>query len=159
MALVFTGAELTPPNHFYLAGTRVAGYEYFWNPEEVLTPADGRAPQWLTDERGYSCYLLSFMIAAAIPGERRAFERMLTAVGQGTPLSSSTLSELHQTLSEFTDRYREFARALRLSPRFHQIRVDFPEEIPPMPEPARLSTEEVRALMGKLCAKLQNCRN
>jgi hypothetical protein len=131
----------------------------FWNPEEILTPTDGGAARWLTDERGYSCYLLSFMIASAVPQERLALERMLTAVGQGTPLSAATSSELHQTLREFTDRYREFARALRLSPRFHQVREEFPEEIPTMPEPAPVSAGEVRALMEKLCAKLQNCRD
>lgn len=158
MTMVFTGAELTPPNHFYLSGTRVVGYQSFWNPEEVLTPADGRASQWLTDERGYSCYLLSFMIASAIPEERLALERMLTAVGRGTPLNTATLSELHQTLPEFTDRYREFSRALRLSPRFHEVREEFSEPIPVMPEASALSAGQVRALMEKLCAKLQNCR-
>jgi len=159
MTMVFTGAELTPPNHFYLAGTRVVGYQSFWNPEEVLTPADGRASQWLTDERGYSCYLLSFMIAAATPEERVALERMLTAVGRGAPLSTATASELHQTLPEFTDRYREFSRALRLAPRFHEVHEEFPEKIPPMPEPSALSAAQVRGLMENLCAKLQNCRN
>jgi hypothetical protein len=158
MTMVFTGAELTPPNHFYLAGTRVVGYQSFWNPEEVLTPADGRVSQWLTDERGYSCYLLSFMIASAVPEERLALEKMLTAVGRGTPLNTATLSELHQTLPEFTDRYREFSRALRLSPQFHQVREEFPEQIPSMPEPSALPAGQVRALMEKLCAKLQNCR-
>ena len=158
MTMVFTGAELTPPNHFYLPGSRVNGYPAFWNPEEVLTPTDGRTSQWLTDERGYSCYLLSFMIAAATPEERLALERMLTAVGRGTPLTAATVAELHQTLPEFTDRYREFSRALRLSPKFHQVREDFPEQIPAMPEPSALSGEQVRALMEKLCTKLQNCR-
>lgn len=158
MTLVFTGAELTPPNHFYLAGTRVIGYESFWNPEEVLTPADKRSAQWLIDERGYSCYLLNFMIASSVPEERRAFEKMLTVVGRGTPLATATLSELHKTLPEFTDQYREFSRQLRLSPRFREVREDLPEQIPPLPEPSSRSEGEVRALMGKLCEKLQNCR-
>ena len=158
MTMVFAGAELTAPNRFYLPGTRVNGYQSFWNPEDVLTPADGRASQWLTDERGYSCYLLSFMIASAPPEERLALEKMLTAVGRGTPLNAATVSELHQTLPEFTERYRQFSRALRLSPRFHQVREEFPEQIPAMPEPSALTAEQVRALMEKLCTKLQNCR-
>jgi hypothetical protein len=158
MTVVFTGAELTPPNHFYLAGAKVAGYEHVSNPEEILSPSDGRVPQWFTDERGYSCYLLSFMIASAIPEERLALAKVLTSVGRGTPLSTATLSELHKTLPEFTAQYREFSRTIRLSPEFHQIRADLPGEIPSMPEPSALSSERVQALMEKLCAKLQNCR-
>jgi hypothetical protein len=158
MTMVFTGAELTPPNDFYLPGTRVLGYEHFWNPEEILSPSEQRAAQWLIDERGYSCYLLSFMIASAVPEERLALEKVLTSGGRGTPLSTATMSELHQTLPEFTARYREFSRAMRLSPESHQIRAELPDLIPSMPEPSPLSSERVQALMEKLCAKLQNCR-
>lgn len=157
MTEVFTRAELTPPNHFYLASTRLAGYDHFWNPEEILSPSDGRAAQWLLDERGYSCYLLSFMIASAIPEERLALGKVLVSVGRGTPLSTATLSELHQTLPEFTAKYREFSRALRLSPESHQIRAELPESIPSLPEPSAVSSERVEALMKTLCAKLQNC--
>jgi hypothetical protein len=158
MTMVFTSAELTPPNHFYLAGTTVTRREHFWNPEEILSLSEGRAAQWLTDERGYSCYLLSFMIASAIPEERLALEKVLTSVGRGIPLSTVTMAELHQTLPEFTARYGEFARAMRSSPELHQIRVELPELIPSMPEPSALSSARVQALMEKLCAKLQNCR-
>ena len=158
MTEVFTRAELTPPNHFYLAGTRLAEYDHFWNPEEILSPSDGRAAQWLLDERGYSCYLLSFMIASTVPEERLALEKVLVSVGRGTPLGTATLAELHQTLPEFTARYREFSRALRLSPKSHQVRVELPEPIPSLPEPTAVSTERVQALMKTLCAKLQSCR-
>ena len=158
MTMVFAGAELTPPNHFYLAGTKVARHEHFWSPEEILRPSDGRAAQWLTDERGYSCYLLSFMVASALPEERLALEKMLTSVGRGTPLSTATMAELHQTLPEFTARYTEFSNTMQLSPEFHQIQADLPEQIPSIPEPTALSLERVRTLMKQLCAKLQNCR-
>jgi hypothetical protein len=158
MITLFTGAELTPPNHFYLEGTKVGWHEHFWDPEEILSPSVGRAAQWLTDEHGYSCYLLSFMIASAIPEERLALEKMLTSVGRGTPLSAATMSELHQTLPEFTARYREFSRTLRSLPTLHQIRADLPGQVPSMPEPSALSLQTVQALMQKLCARLQNCR-
>jgi hypothetical protein len=158
MVTVFAAAELTAPNQFYLAGTKVAGYEHIWNPQEMLRPSIERVPQWVTDERGYSYYLLSFMIASATKEERNAFGRMLTSVGRGTPLDTATLSELHQTLPEFTTQYREFSRAWRSSPEFHQIRADLPGPIPSMPEPAQLSSEQVQTLMKKLCSKIQNCR-
>jgi hypothetical protein len=48
-------------------------------------------------------------------------------------------------------RYREF------SP-YHDIRLDFPDEIPVTPEPVPITAEEVHVLMGKLCSKLNNCR-
>jgi hypothetical protein len=76
---------------------------------------------------------------------------MLTAVGRGMPLGEATMSELQQTLPEFTARYREF------SP-YRDIRLDFPDEIPVTPEPAPITAKEVQVLMGKLCSKLNNCR-
>ena len=91
------------------------------------------------------------MIAAAIPEQSTAFERMLTAVGQGMPLDQATKSELQQTLPEFTARYCEF------NP-YQDIRLDFPDEIPVTPEPVPITPEEVHVLMGKLCGKLNNCR-
>lgn len=158
MVIVFTGAELTAPNHFSLPGWKVGAYQDFWGPEEILSPSTKPAAQWLTDERGYSCYLLSLMIASASKQEREALERMLTSVGRGTPLSVATESELHQTLPEFTARYREFSRTVRSSPDSHQIDVDLPGQIPSMPDPTPLSSERVQALMVTLCAKLKNCR-
>jgi hypothetical protein len=157
MTMVFAAAELTPPNHFYLAGNKVARTVHIWDPQEILTTS-GPAPQWLTDERGYSCYLLSFMIASASPQERNAVERMLTAVGHGTPLGTATMAELHQTLDEFTARYTQFGDSLRLSPEFHEVRADLPEQIPAMPDPAPLTLDRVQTLMQTLCAKLKNCR-
>lgn len=158
MATVFAGAEFPPPNQFYLAGWKVDARQHFWDPEEILSPSDKPAAQWFIDERGYSCYLLSFMIASATKEERDALGRMLTVVGRGTPLSVATVSELQQTLPEFTARYREFSRVLRASPEFRQVRADLPGQIPPMPEPTPLSLERVQTLMVTLCSKLKNCR-
>jgi hypothetical protein len=90
------------------------------------------------------------MIASAPPGQRIAFARMLTSVGNGTPLVAATTTELQQSLPEFTARYRGFL--------LHDIWVDLPDEIPTMLEPSPISTEEVRVLMGNPCSKLDNCR-
>jgi hypothetical protein len=95
------------------------------------------------------------MIASATKEERDALGRMLTVVGRGNPLSVATASELHQTLREFTARYREFSRVLRSSPELHQVRADLPGQIPPMPEPTPLSLERVQTLMVELCSKLK----
>jgi hypothetical protein len=154
MSLLLTAAELTPPNHFYLSGKKVSEPSYdIWNPERFLVPTDPlhkRMPLWELDQGAYSCYRLSFMIASATPEQRAALERMLTAVGRGTPLAAATMSELQQTLPEFTARYREFY--------YHDIRLDFPDEIPVTPEPVPITPEEVHMLMGKLCSRLNNCR-
>jgi len=66
-------------------------------------------------------------------------------------LREATMSELQQTLPEFTARYREFSR-------YRDIRLDFPDEIPVAPEPVPTTPEEVHALMNKLCGRLNNCR-
>jgi hypothetical protein len=76
---------------------------------------------------------------------------MLTAVGRGTPLAAATMSELQQTLPEFTARYHEIYP-------YHDIQFDLPGEIPVTPEPVPISPEEMRVLMGKLCSKLHSCR-
>ena len=59
-------------------------------------------PQWELDQGAYSCLRLSFMIASAIPLQRTAFERMLTADGgsrhRGSPCRSS-----QALLSDSTD--------------------------------------------------------
>jgi hypothetical protein len=68
------------------------------------------------------------------------------------PLGEATMSELRQTLPEFTARYyREFSA-------YRDIRLDFPDEIPVAPEPVPITPEEVHVLMGKLCSRLNNCR-
>jgi hypothetical protein len=158
MSLLLAAAELTPPNRFYLSGEKLRGPLVtpgdIWNLERFLVPTNAlgeRMPQWELDQGAYSCFRLSFMIAAAIPEQRTALERMLTAVGRGMPLGEATMSELQQTLPELTARYREF------SP-YHDIRLDFPDEIPVTPEPVPITPEEVHVLMGKLCGKLNNCR-
>lgn len=89
--------------------------------------------------------------ASANPEERAAFEKMLTAVGGGMRLVEATTSELQQTLPEFTARYRQFNA-------YQDIHLDFPDDIPVAPDPVPSSLEEVRALMGKLCSRLNNCR-
>jgi hypothetical protein len=154
MSILFAAAELTAPNHFYLSREKILGSYDVWDPVRFLVPTDSshdeRMPQWELDQGGYSCYLLSFMVVSATPEQRIAFARMLTSVGNGTPLVAATATELQQTLPEFTARYRRFWR--------HDILIDFPDEIPPMLEPSPISPEEVRALMGNLCTKLDNCR-
>jgi hypothetical protein len=159
MPLLLTAAELTPPNRFYVSAEKLWGSfgtpGDVWNPERFLVPTNPlrqRMPQWELDQGAYSCLRLSFMIASAIPEQRTAFERMLMAVGRGMPLVEATMSELQQTLPEFTARYyREF------SP-YRDIRLDFPDEIPVAPEPVPIAPEEVQVLMGKVCGKLNNCR-
>jgi len=66
-------------------------------------------------------------------------------------LAAATMSELRQTLPEFTARYHEFYP-------YRDIRLDFPDEIPVTPEPVPISPEEMHVLMGKLCSKLHSCR-
>jgi hypothetical protein len=175
MAQLFSAAELTPPNHFYVTGQAIAGQDRIWDPQKILLPADGsyeQTPQWAADERGYSCFLLAFMIASASSEERAALSAMLTAVGRGTPLAQATQSELRQTLPDFTARYRDFARSVQFianapsSPssvssqplKVHQVRWDFPEEIPAVTEAISISAENVQALMRKVCERLNNCR-
>ena len=158
MSLLLTAAELTPPNHFYVSGEKLSGPfvmpRDIWNPERFLVPADTqqkRMPQWELDQGAYSCLRLSFIIASAVPEQRTAFERMLTAVGRGMPLREATMSELQQTLPEFTARYREF------NP-YQDIQLDFPDEIPVTAEPVQITPEEVQVLMGKVCSRMNNCR-
>jgi hypothetical protein len=158
MSLLLTAAELTPPNRFYVSGEKLRGPWVMprdtWNPQRFLVPTDAlreRMPQWELDQGAYSCLRLSFMIASAIPEQRTALERMLTAVGRGMPLGEATMSELQQTVPEFTARYREF------NP-YHDIRLDFPDEISITPEPVPITPEEVHLLMGKMCSRLNNCR-
>jgi hypothetical protein len=158
MSLLLTAAELTPPNHFYVSGEKLRGPwvmpRDIWNPERFLVPTNAlreRMPQWELDQGAYSCLRLSFMIASAIPKQRTAFAGMLTAVGRGMPLGEATMSELQQTLPEFTARYREFHP-------YQDIRLDFPDEIPVTPEPVLITPEEVHVRMGKLCSRLNNCR-
>ncbi len=158
MSLLLAAAELTQPNHFYLSGEKLRGpfvmSRDIWNPERFLVPTNvlqERMPQWELDQGAYSCLRLSFMIASAIPEQRTTFEKMLTAVGRGMPLGEATMSELQQTLPEFTARYRNF------NP-YQDIRLDFPDDIPVTPEPVPITLEEVRVLMGKLCTRLNNCR-
>lgn len=175
MAQLFSAAELTPPNHFYVTGEAVAGQLHIWDPEKILLPADGSQepiPQWTADERGYSCFLLAFMIASAAPEERAALSAMLTAVGRRTPLAQATQSELRLTLPEFTARYRDFARSVQFianAPRspnsvssqplkVHEVRLDLPEEIPAVTDAISISAENVQALMRKVCDRLHNCR-
>lgn len=175
MAQLFSVAELTPPNHFYVTGQAIAGREHLWDPAKILLPVDGPhepMPQWTADERGYSCFLFAFMIASAAEEQRVALSGMLTAVGRGAALEQATQSELQQTLPEFTARYRDFARAVQFvanappSPnsvsslplRAHEIRTDFAQEIPPIPDAVPISAENVQALMRKVCEKLSNCR-
>jgi hypothetical protein len=153
MTAVLEAAELTPPNHFYLAGSKVRQTLHIWGPEEILSISDRPTAQWVADGHGYSCYRLSFMIASASPQERSALERMLTAVGRGTPLGTATTAELHQTLDEFTARYTEFSHAI-----FHDISADLPEQIPAMTDPVPITLDRVQTLMETLCAKLKNCR-
>jgi hypothetical protein len=157
MSILFAAAELTAPNHFYLSGEKIRGSSDVWDPVRFLVPNDHlhdeRMPQWELDAGGYSCYLLSFMIASAASDQRIAFARMLTAVGNGMPLATATTTELQQTLPEFTARYGVIGGSLH-----HNVRVDFPEEIPLMLEPSPISAEEVHALMDDLCNKLDNCR-
>jgi hypothetical protein len=168
MSELFAAAELSAQNHFYLAGRTVFGlyddirgkYDVV-NPERFLKGTNApheQMPQWELDQVGYSCYLLSFMIASVTPEQRIPIEIMLTAVGKGVPLSTAITSELQETQAEFTARYREFGHSMLLKPEFLQVRVDFPEEIPAMPEPTPISLEDLQALMGRLCTKLQNCR-
>lgn len=155
MSILFAAAELTAPNHFYLSGEKVLGWNGAWNPERFLVPTnalDERMPQWERDQGGYSCYLLSFIIASATPEQRAALERMLTAVGRGVPLGAAATSELQQTLPEFLAHYGSFDLG------FQEIRVDSPEELPVIPEPTPISAEELRVILGKLCGKLNNCR-
>jgi hypothetical protein len=165
MSLLLAAAELTPPNRFYVSGEKLRGpfimpqdiwnpARDIWNPERFLVPTNARQermPQWELDQGAYSCLRLSFMIASAIPEQRTALERMLTAVGRGMPLGEATRSELQQTLPEFTARYHEF------NP-YQDIRLDLPDEIPVTPEPVPITPEEVHVLMGKLCSRLNNCR-
>ena len=158
MSSLLASAELTPPNHFFVSGQKLRGpfviSRDIWNPERFLLPTDvlkERMPQWELDQGAYSCLRLSFMIASANPEERTAFEKMLTAVGGGVPLVEATTSELHQTLPEFTARYRQF------NP-YQDIHLNFPEDIPVTPDPVPSSLEEVGAIMGKLCSRLNNCR-
>jgi hypothetical protein len=161
MAMLFAAAELTAPNHFYLSGEKIFGHEYVWDPERMLIPTGGpdqRMPTEAYGEWGYSCYLLSFMIASATPEKRSAFERMLTAVGNGTPLGAAISSELQQTLPEFTANYQNFSNSVVWFSNQHQVRVDLPGEIPAMPEPTPISLEEMQSLLGRLCSKLNNCR-
>jgi len=168
MSALFAAAELSAPNHFYLAGRTVFGqfddirgkYDVV-NPETFLkgknTPHE-QMPQWEIDQEGYSCYLLSFMIASVTPEQRIPMEKMLTAVGKGVSLNTAITSELQETQAEFMARYRDFGHSMLLKPEFLQVRVDFPEEIPAMPEPTPIPLETLQALMGRLCTKLQNCR-
>jgi hypothetical protein len=161
MSVVFAAAELTSPNHFYFPGNKVPARLDVANPDEFIVPetaAPAPMPQWAADRRGYSCYLMGFMIASATADRRLALEKMLTAVGTGTALSSATTSELHQTLPEFTTSYHEFLHALQTFPNRHDLRVDFPETIPAMPKPEPITVDRIQALMSQLCSKLQNCR-
>jgi hypothetical protein len=161
MSVVFAAAELTSPNHFYFPGNKVPGRLGVANPDEFLVPkteAPAPMPQWVADRRGYSCYLMSFMIASTTAEQRLAMEKMLTAVGRGTVLSSATTSELHQTLPEFTASYHDFLHGLQAFPNRYDLRVDFPQTIPTMPKPEPITVDRVQALMGQLCSKLQNCR-
>jgi hypothetical protein len=165
MSLLLAAAELPPPNRFYVSGEKLWGpfvmphdiwnsARDIWNPERFLVPTNAqreRMPQWELDQGAYSCVRLGFMIASAIPEQRTAIERMLTAVGRGMPLGEATMSELRQTLPEFTAGYRKF------NP-YQDIRLDFPDEIPVTPEPVPIKPEEVRMLMGKMCSRLNNCR-
>jgi hypothetical protein len=158
MSVVFAAAELTSPNHLYLPRNKVPGRLDVANPDEFLVPktvAPAPMPQWAADRRGYSCYLMSFMIASTTAERRLALEKILTAVGTGTALSSATTTELHQTLPQFTTSYHDFLHAL---PDRYDLRVDFPETIPTMPKPEPIAVDRIQALMGQLCSKLQNCR-
>jgi hypothetical protein len=168
MAALFAAAELSAPNHFYLSGRTIFGqYDDIRGKYDVVNPQTflkgthsphEQMAQWELDQEGYSCYLLGFMIASATPEQRITMGKMLTAVGRGVPLGAAIASELQETQAEFTARYREFCREMLLKPEFVQIRVDFPEVISAMPEPTPISIEDLQALMGRLCSKLQNCR-
>lgn len=161
MAVLFAAAELTSPNHIYLPGEQLLREVHLSNPEEVLLPksqSPGRLPQWAADERGYSCYFLSFMMASGEADERRAMGRMLAAVGNGAPFAAATVSELRETAPEFTARFRERYRSLQLFPNRYDLRIDVPEAIPDLSEPEPISGERVGALLSTLCTKLQNCR-
>jgi hypothetical protein len=161
MSVVFAAAELTSPNHLYFPGNEVPGRLDVANPDEFLVPktvAPAPMPQWAADRRGYSCYLMSFMIASTTAERRLALEKMFTAVGTGTALSSATTTELHQTLPQFTTSYHDFLHALQAFPDRYDLRVDFPETIPTMPKPEPITVDRIQALMGQLCSKLQNCR-
>lgn len=161
MTMVFTMADFTAPNHFFLPADRIFLTDYTWSPEKLLVPTNGprgHLPQYERDEWGSSCYLFGFMIAAAQPAERSALTRMLTALGRGVPLSDATTAELHQSLPEFSDRFREFARELKVSPVHFDVRIDMSDEIPPIAEPTPVSLPDLQTLMSQLCIKMHNCR-
>ena len=67
-------------------------------------------------------------------------------------------TELHQTLAEFTTRYRNFSTSVKHAPSFHGIRVDLPATIAVTAEPTPISPEKTQALLMQLCGKLNNCR-
>lgn len=169
MSVVFAGAELTAPNHLFFPGNKFRGFLrvdstdpfHVERPDEFLVPriaASAPKPQWAADRKGYSCYLMSFMIASVPAEQRPAVARMLTEVGKGTALGSATTSELHQTLPEFTKSFYDFVHALQVFPDGHDLGIDFPEVIPAMPKPEPIASDRVEALMGQLCVKMQNCR-
>lgn len=168
MAVLFSLDEIGPPNHFYVSGERIP--EPFsgrvWSspvqsPQVILTPLDATPkalPVWENDQVGFSCYVLSFMTATAAPADRAALERMLTAVGRGTPLEAATQAELQQSAADFTTRYSNFSASLRMQPDFHQVRVDLPDAISAVPEPTAVEPQKVEQLLRQLCGKLGQCR-
>ena len=161
MPMLFAAAEITAPNHFHLSAEKMFLFGHTWNPDQFLIPPNGPReplPQYSHDEWGYSCYILSYMIASATPEQRNGLERMLAAVGRGMPLGAATLSELQQTLPEFTSRYREFSRSLKSSIVQHDIWVDFPEAVPAISEPTPITPQELQELLKRLCSKINNCR-
>ena len=160
MSMLFAAAEFSAPNHLFVSGERIVGQEYTWKPEQMLLPIAGPhepLPQYALDEWGYSCYMLSLLITSATTEERLSLESMLGALGGGKSLEEAVTSELHQTSAEFTARYFEFARRVKNWPDFHNVRLDLPLANEQTAEPRPVSREDVQALLGHLCSKLQRC--
>ncbi len=180
MELLFSAASFNASNQFYMAGAFVSDYRTIdpdtdngltglarrvdsyppLEPAQFL-PADAPVPATALDfdKQAYACYLLSHLVATSPPAARAAFFELFSALGRGTPLEQSVPEALGGSLEEFTSRYLQFAHRHAFSPAEFNLRVEFPEPLPPAGELEPVPAERLVALLSQVCSKLSRCRH
>jgi hypothetical protein len=159
VGMLIAAMQFSPPAHVYLDATKVRRLQPM-DPTQFLAPPAGDMAAFSKNDRdswGYSCYLFAYMMAYASVEDRQALSDMLAAVADGASLDDAVATRMHESLPQFTNRYRKFADDFEFYPRHFDINVDVPANAPAAAAATGMGREELRALLRKLCGSLSHC--
>ncbi len=158
LAMLFAGAEFNGEDHLYLPASKVPARRLMLPGLSFLDGAFDAADQRNRDEYGYSCFVLSDMLAAADAPSRAAFAALFSRLGQGVPLTDAVPDDLGGSAQRLEERFHSQVARHQVRARDLDLHLALPVLALPPAEVVPIEPSRLQALLKQLCTKLANCR-